>query len=51
MNLRIVYYDKEGKVRNKILQSEEITRAEQEKIAKDLVYSVGGKYVTVQIIA
>lgn len=51
MNLRIVYYDKEGKVRNKILQSDEITRAGQEKLAKDLVGRIGGKYVTVQILA
>ena len=51
MNLRIVYYDIDGKVKNKFLASEATTREEQEKFAKDFVESVGGKYVTVQILA
>ena len=51
MNLRIVYCDKEGNVKNKFLSSEATTREEQEKVAKDYVAGVGGKYVTVQILA
>ena len=51
MNLRIVYYDKDGEVKNKFLSSEATTREEQEKAAKDYVAGVGGKYVTVQILA
>lgn len=51
MNLRIVYYDKYGKVKNKFLASEETSRKQQEKVAKDFVARVGGKYVTVQMLA
>lgn len=51
MNLRIVYYDREGKVKNKFLSSEATTREQQEKVAKEFVEKEGGKYVTVQILA
>lgn len=51
MTLRIVYYDKEGNVKNKFISSEATTLEEQEKVEKDFVEKVGGQYITVQILA
>ena len=51
MNLRIVYYDKDGKVKYKFLATEETTPEQHEKIAKEFVEKEGGKYVAVGILA
>lgn len=50
MNLRVIYYDKTGEVKYKILKTESDSIQEHERIAKDFVTREGGRYIKVQIV-
>lgn len=51
MTLRVIYYDKAGEVKYKMLSTESSDVMEHERQAKDFVTKEGGKFITVQIMA
>lgn len=50
MNLRVIYYDKAGEVKYKVLHTDSDNIHEHERLAKDFVAKEGGKYIKVQIV-